>query len=69
MSQQETKLNVNINILPFGRNVIKIRSSESSGERKESPATYSEPKTTEAIVEISLDGQNYTTPKTTVGIL
>ena len=70
MSQMEMKINVNISILPFGQSVIKIRSSEATGEKKATPATYTEPKTTDAnIVEINLDGNNYTTPKTTAGLL
>jgi hypothetical protein len=70
MTQTETKLNVDFKILPFGKAVIRIRSSEGTEEAKQPAVMYIEPKTTDVTVqEINFSGENYSVPKTTGGFL
>ena len=71
MKEAEVKINVNFRIIPFGHASIEIKGHEEEKEliEKELPV-YLEPKTTNLqLIEITFDGENYTVPKTTGGLL
>lgn len=71
MKETQTKININLRIIPFGHASIEMRDHEEKKEvrEKESPV-YLEPKTTNPqMIEITFGGRNYSVPQTTCGIL
>jgi hypothetical protein len=71
MKEAEVKINVNFRIIPFGHASIEIKDHEEEKELREKELpVYLEPKTTNLqLIEITFDGENYTVPKTTGGLL
>jgi hypothetical protein len=71
MKEAEVKINVNFRIIPFGHASIEIKGHEEEKELREKELpVYLEPKTTNIqLIEITFDGENYTVPKTTGGLL
>jgi hypothetical protein len=71
MKEAEVKINVNFRIIPFGHASIEIKGHEEEKELREKELpVYLEPKTTNLqLIEITFDGENYTVPKTTGGLL
>lgn len=69
MSQYPANVKINVNILPFGHAAAIMRSSGSVPQKEQSFPRYCEPKTTDLkLMEITFNGNNYITPKSTGGI-
>lgn len=66
----EPVLNINFRILPFGKAILELKSTEHIKEEKPPQhVIYAEPKTTDTgVVEIIFGSDNYIVPKTTGGI-
>jgi hypothetical protein len=71
MKEVAGKITVNLKIIPFGHASIEIKGYEESKELgKKEPPVYHEQKTTNLqFLEITFDGENYTVPQTTGGLL
>jgi len=71
MKETDGRISVNLRIIPFGHASIEIKGHEESKKLKERELpVYHELKTTNLqLIEITFDGENYTVPQTTGGLL
>lgn len=71
MKTLKAKLNVSLEILPFGESRLAMRGNEELKQNElERPVTYGEPSTTnQQEIKISIGGEEYRVPKSTGGVL